>query len=46
MLGYAIGAGLYDTAGQWLINLYGDGAKIDGVEGDLIGTRAGSLILV
>ena len=23
MLGYAIGAGLYDTVGQWLIHLYG-----------------------
>ncbi len=29
VLGYAIGAGLYDTVGQWLINLYGYGAKMD-----------------
>jgi membrane protein YqaA with SNARE-associated domain len=28
MLGYAIGAALYDTVGQWLINLYGYGAKM------------------
>lgn len=27
ILGYAIGALLYDTVGQWLINLYGYGAK-------------------
>ena len=29
ILGYAIGALLYDTLGQWLINLYGYGAKMD-----------------
>ena len=28
MLGYAIGAALYDTVGQWLINLYGYSAKM------------------
>ena len=28
MLGYAIGAALYDTLGQWLVNLYGYGAKM------------------
>jgi membrane protein YqaA with SNARE-associated domain len=28
MLGYAIGAVLYDTVGQWLVNLYGYGAKM------------------
>jgi membrane protein YqaA with SNARE-associated domain len=29
ILGYAIGALLYDTLGQWIINLYGYGARID-----------------
>ena len=29
MLGYAIGAMLYDTVGLWLINLYGYGAKME-----------------
>ncbi len=29
LLGYAIGALLYGTVGQWLIHLYGYGAKID-----------------
>jgi membrane protein YqaA with SNARE-associated domain len=29
ILGYAIGALLYDTLGQWLINFYGYGAKMD-----------------
>ena len=29
MLGYAIGYLLYDTLGQWLVGLYGYGAKID-----------------
>jgi membrane protein YqaA with SNARE-associated domain len=29
ILGYAIGALLYDTLGQWLINLYGYSAKMD-----------------
>jgi membrane protein YqaA with SNARE-associated domain len=29
MLGYAIGAVLYDTLGAWLINLYGYGGQID-----------------
>ena len=28
ILGYAIGALLYDTLGQWLINIYGYGAKM------------------
>ena len=28
MLGYAIGALLYDTIGQWLVHLYGYGAKM------------------
>lgn len=28
MLGYAIGAVLYDTLGQWLVSLYGYGAKM------------------
>ena len=32
MLGYAIGALLYNTVGQWLINLYGYGAKIDALK--------------
>ena len=29
LLGYAIGAFLYETVGKWLINLYGYGARID-----------------
>jgi membrane protein YqaA with SNARE-associated domain len=29
MLGYAIGALLYDSLGQWLINLYGLGNKVE-----------------
>jgi len=29
MLGYAIGAVLYNTVGLWLINLYGYGAKME-----------------
>ena len=32
MLGYAIGAMLYDTVGQWLINLYGYGAKMEALK--------------
>jgi len=32
MLGYAIGAALYDTVGQWLIHLYGYGAKMDALK--------------
>ena len=32
MLGYAIGALLYDTVGQWLLNLYGYGAKMDALK--------------
>jgi membrane protein YqaA with SNARE-associated domain len=32
MLGYAIGGVLYDTAGQWLVNLYGYGAKMDALK--------------
>ncbi len=32
MLGYAIGAVLYNTLGQWLINLYGYGAKMDALK--------------
>jgi membrane protein YqaA with SNARE-associated domain len=32
MLGYAIGAMLYDTIGQWLVNLYGYGAKIEALK--------------
>jgi membrane protein YqaA with SNARE-associated domain len=32
MLGYAIGALLYDTLGSWLINLYGYGAKMDALK--------------
>ena len=35
MLGYAIGALLYNTIGQWLINLYGYGAKMDALKADL-----------
>jgi len=29
MLGYAIGAFLFETVGKWLINLYGYGARVD-----------------
>jgi membrane protein YqaA with SNARE-associated domain len=29
LLGYAIGALLYETVGKWLINLYGYGARVD-----------------
>jgi membrane protein YqaA with SNARE-associated domain len=29
VLGYAIGALLYETIGKWLINLYGYGARVD-----------------
>ncbi len=32
MLGYAIGAALYDTLGQWLVNLYGYGAKMEALK--------------
>src|SRR5579863_3988006 len=32
MLGYAIGALLYNTVGQWLIGLYGYGAKVDALK--------------
>ena len=29
LLGYAIGAFLYETVGKWLINLYGYGTRVD-----------------
>jgi membrane protein YqaA with SNARE-associated domain len=32
MLGYAIGALLYDTLGQWLIHLYGYGGRVDSLK--------------
>jgi membrane protein YqaA with SNARE-associated domain len=32
MLGYAIGAMLYDTIGQWLVSLYGYGAKMEALK--------------
>jgi membrane protein YqaA with SNARE-associated domain len=32
MLGYAIGALLYETVGQWLVNLYGYGARIEALK--------------
>jgi membrane protein YqaA with SNARE-associated domain len=32
MLGYAIGAMLYDTIGQWLVNIYGYGAKMEALK--------------
>ena len=32
MLGYAIGAVLFDTVGQWLVNLYGYGARVDALK--------------
>ena len=31
IVGYGIGALLYDTVGRWLIDLYGYGARIDGL---------------
>jgi membrane protein YqaA with SNARE-associated domain len=32
ILGYAIGAMLYDTIGQWLVNVYGYGAKMEALK--------------
>jgi membrane protein YqaA with SNARE-associated domain len=32
ILGYAIGAALYDTVGRWLIDLYGYGAKMEALK--------------
>ncbi len=32
MLGYAIGAALYNSLGHWLVNLYGYGAKMDALK--------------
>ena len=32
MLGYAIGAMLFGTVGQWLVNLYGYGAKMEALK--------------
>ena len=32
VLGYAIGAALYDTLGLWLVNLYGYGAKMEALK--------------
>jgi membrane protein YqaA with SNARE-associated domain len=32
MLGYAIGALLYDTVGQWLVGLYGYGPKMEALK--------------
>jgi membrane protein YqaA with SNARE-associated domain len=32
ILGYTIGALLYDTLGQWLINLYGYGSKMEALK--------------
>jgi len=32
MLGYAIGAVLYDTVGQWLVSFYGYGAKMQALK--------------
>ena len=32
MLGYGIGAVLYDSLGQWLVNLYGYGAKMEALK--------------
>ncbi len=32
IVGYGIGALLYETLGQWLINLYGYGAKMDALK--------------
>ena len=32
MFGYAIGAALYDTLGQWLVNFYGYGARMEALK--------------
>jgi membrane protein YqaA with SNARE-associated domain len=44
ILGYFIGAALYDTLGHWLISLYGYGDKVDAFRDAY--TRYGSLIIL
>jgi membrane protein YqaA with SNARE-associated domain len=44
LLGYFIGAALYDSVGQWLIQLYGYGDKLDTVRDYY--SRYGALIIV
>jgi membrane protein YqaA with SNARE-associated domain len=44
VLGYAIGALLYDSVGQWLINLYGLGSKVETFRESY--ARWGALIII
>lgn len=44
ILGYAIGALLYDTVGQWLIEVYGYGGKLEAVRAAY--ARWGALVIV
>jgi membrane protein YqaA with SNARE-associated domain len=44
VLGYAIGAVLYDSVGQWLINLYGLGGKVEAFRASY--TQWGALIII
>ena len=44
LLGYFIGAALYDTAGQWLIHLYGYGDKVEAFRAAY--AQYGSLIIL
>ncbi len=44
MLGYFIGAELYDTVGQWLIHLYGYGDKVEAFRAAY--AQYGSLIIL
>ncbi|MDE2375148.1 MAG: DedA family protein, partial [Hyphomicrobiales bacterium] len=44
VLGYFIGAALYDTVGQWLIHLYGYGGKVEAFRAAY--AQYGSLIIL
>jgi len=44
VLGYAIGALLYDTVGHWLISLYGYGDKVEGFRDSV--AKWGALIIL
>src|SRR5579862_4479727 len=44
LLGYAIGALLYDSLGQWLIHLYGYGNKVEAVRQTI--SDWGALIII
>jgi membrane protein YqaA with SNARE-associated domain len=44
LLGYLIGAALYDTLGQWLIHLYGYGDKVEAFRGAY--AQYGALIIL